>query len=160
VAVNVTGSAALSGLGPPPGVAAAESVSPRSGAGGLAAREWSGDVAALGSAGGRGGCSIGAVLARQRGGGHYSRRTARRGAENRSVAVESSVASAKSPKTYDVTIKGDFAENGKTYQGIYEVDGDTLRTCVQLDAKKDRPTEFVSKPGSGLQVVVWKHVKP
>jgi uncharacterized protein (TIGR03067 family) len=66
----------------------------------------------------------------------------------------------KKPKTYDVTITGDFKEKGQTYHGIYEIDGDTLRTCVNTNAGKERPKEFASKPGRGHLLIVWKRVKP
>jgi uncharacterized protein (TIGR03067 family) len=49
----------------------------------------------------------------------------------------------KAPKT---TV--DTLPDGKEIKGIYKLDGDTLTSCV-AEAGKDRPAEFVSKPGSG-----------
>lgn len=51
------------------------------------------------------------------------------------------------PKTIDVTF-ADGPEKGKTALGIYELTGDTYKVCIGL-VGKERPKEFVSKPGSG-----------
>ncbi len=78
-------------------------------------------------------------------------------------AVESGTIKAdasKKPKTYSVTITGDFAEKGNTYNGIFVVDGDTLKTCVNTNTGKEAPTEFATKAGTGHQLIVWKRVKP
>jgi uncharacterized protein (TIGR03067 family) len=48
---------------------------------------------------------------------------------------------------------------GKTYLAIYELDGDRQRLCF-ADARKPRPTEFSSKPGSGHLLQVWKRERP
>lgn len=66
----------------------------------------------------------------------------------------------KKPKAYSVTITGEFAEKGNTYNGIYELEGDTLKTCVNTNAGKEGPSEFASKPGTGHQLIVWKRAKP
>jgi uncharacterized protein (TIGR03067 family) len=59
------------------------------------------------------------------------------------------------PKHIDITApEGEQA--GKTSQGIYALEGETLRMCY---ANKDRPKEFESKPGSGATFVVWKRGK-
>ena len=62
------------------------------------------------------------------------------------------------PKTMDMAFT-EGPEAGKTIQGIYELDGDTYKLCVGL-AGKPRPSEFVSKPGSGHALEVLKRVKP
>src|SRR5262245_15136797 len=49
--------------------------------------------------------------------------------------------------------------NGKTYLAIYEIDRDQQRVCF-ADARKPRPTEFSSKPGSGHLLQVWKRERP
>jgi uncharacterized protein (TIGR03067 family) len=42
--------------------------------------------------------------------------------------------------------------------GIYEIDGDTFRTCF-APAGKDRPKDFECKAGSGHTLIVWKREK-
>jgi uncharacterized protein (TIGR03067 family) len=61
----------------------------------------------------------------------------------------------KNPKTIDFK-----PQDGGTLKGIYELDGDTFKTCRPLLPGEDRPTEFSSKADSGLLVVVWKRQKP
>jgi uncharacterized protein (TIGR03067 family) len=63
--------------------------------------------------------------------------------------------STKKPKQveYATTEDGDVQE----YSGIYELGGDTFKTC-DVSKGKDRPTEFKTKDPSG-QVAVWKRVK-
>jgi uncharacterized protein (TIGR03067 family) len=64
---------------------------------------------------------------------------------------------AKTPRRIDIT--GTEGENaGKTAQGIYELDGDTLKICYTMPGK-DRPKAFESKEGSRATFVVWKRVK-
>lgn len=54
---------------------------------------------------------------------------------------------AKSPKTIDMIFTAG-PEKGKTSLGIYELDGDKWKICLGL-AGRDRPQEYVTKPGSG-----------
>lgn len=70
------------------------------------------------------------------------------------------VDSTKKPAGYSVTITGDFEEKGNTYNGIIELEGELLRTCVNTNAGKPAPTAFDSKKGTGYQFIVWKKVKP
>ena len=63
----------------------------------------------------------------------------------------------KSPKTIDVTMT-EGPNKGAVMLGIYEIDGDTLKVCFDLEGKK-RPTEFKSAPGSENFVNVHKRVK-
>lgn len=58
------------------------------------------------------------------------------------------------PKTVDNTLK-----DGKTIRGIYELDGDTLVSCV-ADVDKERPTEFTAGTGSGHTLRIFMRVKP
>jgi hypothetical protein len=44
-------------------------------------------------------------------------------------------------------------------KGIYELNGDTLKSCVASPGK-ERPTEFSAKAGSGHTLRVFKCVKP
>jgi uncharacterized protein (TIGR03067 family) len=62
--------------------------------------------------------------------------------------------STKSPKTidYDVT---DGPNKGKKQLGIYEIDGDTFKSCFAAPGA-ERPTNFESKPGDLRTSTVWK----
>jgi len=66
---------------------------------------------------------------------------------------------AKKPKTLDATQTSEGENKGKTFLGIYEIEGDTLRICSAEPAGKDRPAEFSSKPGSGFFLRVYKREK-
>jgi uncharacterized protein (TIGR03067 family) len=60
----------------------------------------------------------------------------------------------KTPKTTDDQLQG-----GKVIRGIYELDGDTLRSCV-APLNQDRPTELTARAGSGYTLRVFKRVAP
>jgi uncharacterized protein (TIGR03067 family) len=63
----------------------------------------------------------------------------------------------KKPRTMDITYsEGD--PKGQTSRAIYELDGDTLRMCCAAFGKA-RPTEFASKPGSGISLMTYKREK-
>jgi len=64
---------------------------------------------------------------------------------------------AKTPRTLDL-IFTDGPEKGRTSLGIYDLTGDDLKICLSL-AGSTRPTEFVSKPGSGFAFEVLKREK-
>jgi uncharacterized protein (TIGR03067 family) len=61
------------------------------------------------------------------------------------------------PKTTDDTLN-DGPEAGKQIHGIYELDGDTLISCV-AKVGQDRPGEFAARPGSGHTLRVFKRVR-
>ena len=64
---------------------------------------------------------------------------------------------AKKPKHVDV--KGTEGPNqGKTYPGIYELDGDTLKICYDLSGKA-RPKEFKTAAGTQLFLATYKRKK-
>jgi len=63
----------------------------------------------------------------------------------------------KSPKTIDVTMT-EGPSKGAVMLGIYEIDGDTLKACFDMEGKK-RPTEFKSELGSQTFLNVHKRVK-
>jgi uncharacterized protein (TIGR03067 family) len=48
---------------------------------------------------------------------------------------------------------------GKEAQGIYLIQGDTLRICYTMPGKP-RPTVFESHAGSGAYLMVWTRQKP
>jgi uncharacterized protein (TIGR03067 family) len=64
----------------------------------------------------------------------------------------------KKPKTIDYLMTDGFTK-GKTQLGIYEVDGDTFRSCFGKPGA-ERPPDFTSKPGDGRTLSVWKREKP
>lgn len=65
--------------------------------------------------------------------------------------------SSKTPKQLDYTVVDEDGEV-TAYLGIYELDGDTYRTCDVEKGKDARPTEFRTDAKTG-QVAVWKKVK-
>jgi uncharacterized protein (TIGR03067 family) len=65
----------------------------------------------------------------------------------------------KKPKAIDLTVI-EGPEKGKTYHGIFKLEGDTYTICRTTEPNKERPTEFATQPGSGLMIVVWKRAKP
>jgi uncharacterized protein (TIGR03067 family) len=66
---------------------------------------------------------------------------------------------AKQPKAIDLTIAAG-PNKGKTFRGIYELDGDTFKICRHAEAGKERPAAFVTAKDSDVLIVVWKRVKP
>jgi uncharacterized protein (TIGR03067 family) len=63
--------------------------------------------------------------------------------------------SSKTPKQVEYATQED--DGVQEYVGIYELNGDTYKTCDVIKGK-DRPTEFKTKDPTG-QVAVWKRVK-
>jgi uncharacterized protein (TIGR03067 family) len=67
----------------------------------------------------------------------------------------------KTPKTIDFQPVAPAGQTGGTLKpslAIYEFEDEKLKICVALPGR-DRPTEFISKPGSGLNVGVWEREK-
>jgi len=74
----------------------------------------------------------------------------------------------KTPKTIDYVVSGGAVRGdrpasvtgaaGGTRQGIYELNGDSLRICLARPGK-DRPTEFLSPPGKDLVLSVYQRQK-
>jgi uncharacterized protein (TIGR03067 family) len=63
----------------------------------------------------------------------------------------------KKPKCIDVTsLTGE--EKGKKRLGVYELDGDNLKICIE-DKAETRPAEFKTKEGGNQILVVLKRVK-
>lgn len=65
---------------------------------------------------------------------------------------------AKSPKWIDITVS-EGPLQGRTVKGIYEIEGDTQKICLQLNEDGDRPKEFSSKPESGHLLQIFKREK-
>lgn len=63
----------------------------------------------------------------------------------------------KKPKQIDITFS-EGPQKDKTLLGIYELEGDTYRLCLNPTGK-DRPTEFTSKPGSGHVLEILQRQK-
>ena len=68
------------------------------------------------------------------------------------------VAPRDSPRSLDIT-PATGPNKGKTFLGIYEFRGDTLRLCFALPGKP-RPKAFQSKEGSGHILITHKRAKP
>jgi uncharacterized protein (TIGR03067 family) len=66
---------------------------------------------------------------------------------------------AKSPKRIDLAHQ-DGPLKDKTWQGIYELKGDTLKICyAEADSEKERPSEFKTLKNSRLLLVELKREK-
>ena len=68
------------------------------------------------------------------------------------------------PKLMDVADKEEEIKDGsKLLEGLYSVDGETLKFCFQMDgdqpAKGKRPGALESKAGSGVLLLTLKKVK-
>ncbi|MBY0522724.1 MAG: TIGR03067 domain-containing protein [Gemmataceae bacterium] len=62
-----------------------------------------------------------------------------------------------SPKTIDMT-PADGPYKGKTFQGIYQLEGDELKACFAFPGK-DRPKTYLTQPESGLVLEFWRRAK-
>jgi uncharacterized protein (TIGR03067 family) len=63
----------------------------------------------------------------------------------------------KTPKTIDYEVI-DGPTKGKTHLGIYELDGETFKSCFAAPGE-DRPTDFTSKSGDRRTASEWKKTK-
>ena len=63
----------------------------------------------------------------------------------------------KTPKTIDYEMTSGFTK-GKRQLGIYELEGDTLKSCFGSPGA-ERPNDFTTKPGDGRTLSVWKRSK-
>lgn len=61
----------------------------------------------------------------------------------------------KKPRAIDARPAG---AEGKSLLGIYQFDGNKLKLCFARPGA-DRPTEFVSKEGSGHNLTIWQREK-
>jgi uncharacterized protein (TIGR03067 family) len=85
-----------------------------------------------------------------------NKRTLKRGDE---VVAQSTfkLDASKSPKQIDITLESGDAK-GRTFHGIYEIDGDTQKVCLNLMGD-DRPKDFSAKADSGCLLQVFKREK-
>jgi uncharacterized protein (TIGR03067 family) len=65
---------------------------------------------------------------------------------------------AKDPKTLDLAI-AEGEQKGQTSQGIYAIDGDSLKWASAPPGVDDRPKEFTTKEGAPHMVVEFKREK-
>src|ERR1043166_802977 len=64
----------------------------------------------------------------------------------------------KTPKTIDYEVLEGFTK-GKKQLGIYEVNGDTFKSCFSAP-EAERPKDFTGEPGDHRTLSVWKREKP
>jgi uncharacterized protein (TIGR03067 family) len=77
--------------------------------------------------------------------------------KDKAVELSFKLDPAKKPKAVDFTFL-DGPDKGKTELGIYALEGDKLRFCVNGPGK-ERPTEFVSKKDSEIGLIVLQRSK-
>ncbi len=53
----------------------------------------------------------------------------------------------------------DGPQKGQVYHGIYKVEGDTYTICRNVEPGKGRPTDFATRPKSGLMLTTWAREK-
>jgi uncharacterized protein (TIGR03067 family) len=64
------------------------------------------------------------------------------------------------PRIIDLEFK-EGAQKGDVLEGIYHVEGDTLKICLHATPNiNQRPTEFTGKENSNQILIVFKRVKP
>jgi uncharacterized protein (TIGR03067 family) len=56
------------------------------------------------------------------------------------------------PKTYD------FVTSERTVEGIYSLEGDTLRLCYDMGSESKRPGQFITKKGTQQVLIVLKRI--
>jgi uncharacterized protein (TIGR03067 family) len=68
-----------------------------------------------------------------------------------------SIDPSKKPKTIDYQVS-DGPTKGQKHLGIYELSGDTLKSCFGAHGS-EHPIDFTSKPGDRRTLFVWKREK-
>jgi uncharacterized protein (TIGR03067 family) len=66
---------------------------------------------------------------------------------------------AKTPKALDLTY-WDEATEGRRFQGIYKLEGDTVTMCRPTRPEGERPTGFAAPADSGLVLIVLRRERP
>ena len=62
------------------------------------------------------------------------------------------------PKTIDMSYT-DGPDKGKTDHGIYSLEGNLLRLCMNQESGGERPKQFASRPGTTFNLMVLKRVE-
>jgi uncharacterized protein (TIGR03067 family) len=65
---------------------------------------------------------------------------------------------AKTPSEIDMIFKAG-PKKGQIDRGIYKIDGDTLRICIQSNKDSPRPRDFVTRANSNLSLVTLQRSK-
>jgi uncharacterized protein (TIGR03067 family) len=73
------------------------------------------------------------------------------------VEMTHKLLSGMQPSAMDLTVV-EGQDKGRTFPAIYKLEGDTLTVCRSIHPGQPRPTEFGTKPDSGLMLVVWKRM--
>jgi len=73
------------------------------------------------------------------------------------IKAKVSIDPSKKPKTIDYEMTDGFTK-GKKQLGIYELDGDTFKSCFGAPGA-ERPKDFTSQPGEMHTSSVWKREK-
>lgn len=73
------------------------------------------------------------------------------------IKAKVSIDPSKKPKTIDYEMIGGFTK-GKKQLGIYELDGDTFKSCFGAPGA-ERPKDFTNQPGDMRTSSVWKREK-
>jgi uncharacterized protein (TIGR03067 family) len=64
----------------------------------------------------------------------------------------------KTPRAIDFTFT-EGKKKGRTDRGIYLLEGDNLKICIQENKDKPRPKEFTTRAGTDLSLVVLRRLK-
>ena len=73
------------------------------------------------------------------------------------IQAKVSIDPSRKPKAIDYEMTGGFTK-GKRQLGIYELDGDTFKSCFAAPGA-ERPKDFTSQPGDMRTSSVWKREK-
>ena len=66
---------------------------------------------------------------------------------------------AKQPPTIEVTTLSG-PNKGKKTNGIYKLDGDTLKVCMSIEDGKEAPADFTAEADSGRALFTLERIKP
>jgi uncharacterized protein (TIGR03067 family) len=76
--------------------------------------------------------------------------------QNQAATIDLKIDPKKKPKAIDLA--GQILAGQGTVQAIYELKGDTLKTCYSRNGGQ-RPTEFSTAVGNNNIILTWKRVK-